>query len=139
MFGSAMWIPLRIVAGVALLALYAWLLSRPAPVSLWDDSRWRRLTRSAAMTLLVAIGLPLAALTLLFGTALWKVLVAGWVWVLGGGLLGFAAAFGWEGVASRMRPEVREPAGRVIFWTFFVLGGLGLVLIGVRWLGTRGP
>lgn len=132
-----MWIPLRVLAGLALLALYAWLLSRPVPVSSPDDPRWKRIGRSAAMTLVVAIGLPLAALTLLFGTTLWKVLVAGWIWVLGGGILGFGGAFAWELVASRMRPEVRDPAGRVIFWTFFVLGGLGLVLIAVRWLETR--
>jgi len=129
-----MWIPLRILAGIALLALYAWLLSRPAPVSSPDDPRWKRVISSAVMTLVVAIGLPLAGLTLLFGTALWKVLLAGWVWVLGGGLLGFGAAFIWELAASRMRPEIRDPVGRVIFWAFFILGGLGLVLIGVRWL-----
>lgn len=132
-----MWIPLRVIAGLALLALYAWLLSRPVPVGTPDDPRWRRFARSAGMTLIVAIGLPLAGLTLLFGTALWKVLLAGWVWVLGGGALGFSAAFIWELGSSRLRPEIREPAGRIIFWTFFVLGGLGLVLIGVRWLATR--
>jgi hypothetical protein len=132
-----MWTPLRIVAGVVLLALYAWFLSRPVPVGGPDDPRWRRIARSAAMTLVVAIGLPLAGLTLLFGAALWKVLLAGWVWVLGGGVLGFGAAFIWELGTTHLRPEVREPAGRVIFWTFFVLGGLGLVLLAVRWIGSR--
>ena len=134
-----MWAPLRIIAGVALLALYAWLLSRPVRVGSPDDPRWRRIARSAGMTVVVAIGLPLAGLTLLFGTSLWKVLLAGWVWVLGGGLLGFAAALVWDLGTSRLRPEIREPAGRVIFWTFFVLGGLGLLLIAIRWLENPAP
>jgi hypothetical protein len=132
-----MWTILRVAAGVALLGLYAWFLSRPVPVAGPDDHPWRRIARSAGMTLVVAIGLPLAGLTLLFGASLWKVLLAGWVWVLGGAALGFAAAFIWEKGTAHLRPEVREPAGRVIFWTFFVLGGLGLVLLAVRWLGGR--
>ena len=127
-----MWIPLRIGIGLLLLAVYAWFLSRPTPVASPDDPRWRRLALSATATVLVAIGLPLLALSLLFGVALWKLLIAGWIWVLGGGALGLAAAFGWELVARRIPDRIREPAGRVIFWAFFVLGGLGLLLVAAR-------
>ena len=117
---------------LVLLAAYAWFLSRPSPVAAPDDPRWRKLARSAAATVLVAIGLPLLALSLLFGVALWKLLIAGWIWVLGGGVLGLTAAFGWELVANRIPERVRDPAGRVIFWVFFVIGGLGLLLLAVR-------
>lgn len=130
-----MWIPLRVIFGLALLAAYAWFLSRPAPSPSPDDAPWRKIARSSVMTLLVAIGLPLVALSLLFGAALWKLLLAGWIWVLGGGILGLAAAFVWELVSTKLRPEVQEPAGRVIFWSFFVIGGLGLLLLAIRlWL-----
>lgn len=133
-----MWIPLRVIAGLLLLAAYAWFLSRPSPVAAPDDPRWRKLARSAAATVLVAIGLPLLALSLLFGVALWKLLIAGWIWVLGGGVLGLTAAFGWELVANRIPERIREPAGRVIFWVFFVIGGLGLLLLAVRFWMRRG-
>ena len=95
-----MWIPLRLLAGIALLVRYPRLLNRPAPVSSPGDPGWRGIIFSAALTLVVAIGLPLAGLSLLFGTALRQVLLAAWVWVLGGGLLGFGAALFWEVAAG---------------------------------------
>jgi len=134
-----MWIPLRVIAGLLLLAAYAWFLSRPSSVASPDDPRWRRLALSAAATVLVAIGLPLVSLSLLFGVALWKLLIAGWIWVLGGGVLGLTAAFGWELVADRIPERMREPAGRVIFWVFFVVGGLGLLLLALRFWMRQGP
>jgi hypothetical protein len=93
---------------------------------------------SGAVTAAVAIALPLVALTLIFGTGLWTALIAGWIWVVGGGVLGLCAAFVWELASSRVPDRLREPLGRAIFWTFFVLGGLGLVLVALRlWIGAR--
>lgn len=130
-----MWLALRIVSGVLLLAVYGWLLSRPRPAPRSEPTRWQRFLQSGVLTVVVAIGLPLAGLTLIFGTGLWKVLVAGWIYVLGGGMLGLGAAFLWELVSRRMEPDRRDTLGRVIFWTFFALGGLGLLLLAWRvWL-----
>jgi hypothetical protein len=127
-----MWTGLRIAAGILLLALYGWLLARPRPTLRGTPSRWQRLLMSGALTAVVAIALPLFALTLVFGTGLWAALIAGWIWVVGGGVLGLSAAFLWELVSSRVPERLREPLGRTIFWTFFVLGGLGLVLVTLR-------
>lgn len=131
-----MWVAFRIVAGVLLLAIYGWLLTRPRPTLRGEPSRWQRLLFSGAVTALVAIALPLVALTLIFGLGLWAALIAGWIWVVGGGVLGLAGAFAWELIAARVPERLRDPLGRTIFWTFFVLGGLGLVLVALRlWLG----
>jgi hypothetical protein len=134
-----MWTVLRIVAGVLLLVVYGWLLTRPRPSLRGTPSPWQRILFSGAVTALVAIALPLFALTLIFGLGLWAALIAGWIWVVGGGVLGLAGAFAWELIASRVSEHLREPLGRAIFWTFFVLGGLGLVLVALRlWLGGAG-
>jgi hypothetical protein len=133
-----MWNGLRIAAGILLLVLYGWLLARPRPALRGAPTRWQRLVFSGAVTAAVAIALPLFALTLIFGTGLWTALIAGWIWVVGGGVLGFCAAFVWEFASSRVPDRLREPLGRAIFWTFFVLGGLGLVLVALRlWIGAR--
>jgi len=126
-----MWHGLRIAAGIALLAVYGWLLSRPRPVLPGSPSRWQRLVYSGTLTVIVAIVLPLIALTLIFGVNLWAALIAGWIWVVGGGILGLGAAFLWELIARRFPEHLQEPVGRAIFWTFFVIGGLGLVLVAV--------
>ena len=127
---------LRIAAGILLLAVYGWLLSRPRPALPGSPTRWQRLAYSGSLTVAVAIVLPLIGLTLIFGTGLWAALVAGWIWVLGGGVVGLAAAFVWELLARRVPERVREPMGRVIFWSFFVVGGLGLLLLALRlWVG----
>lgn len=132
-----MWTGLRIAAGILLLVLYGWLLTRPRPVLRGTLTRWQRLLFSGAVTAMVAIALPLFALTLIFGSGLWTALIAGWIWVVGGGVVGLTAAFLWELVASRVPERLREPLGRTIFWTFFVLGGLGLVLVALRlWVRT---
>ena len=126
---------LRIVVGILLLGVYGWLLTRPRPALRGTPNRWQRLVFSGAVTAVVAIALPLVALTLIFGIGLWAALIAGWIWVVGGGVLGLTGAFAWELVASRVPERLREPLGRTIFWTFFVLGGLGLVLVALRlWL-----
>jgi hypothetical protein len=127
-----MWHGIRIAAGVALLAVYGWLLSRPRPVLPGSPSRWQRIIYSGTLTVMVAIVLPLIALTLIFGVGLWAALIAGWIWVVGGGILGLGAAFLWELIARRFPEHLREPIGRVIFWTFFVMGGLGLVLLAIH-------
>jgi hypothetical protein len=132
-----MWTGLRIATGILLLVLYGWLLTRPRPALRGAPTQWQRLLFSGAVTAVVAIALPLVALTLIFGTGLWTALIAGWIWVVGGGVLGLTAAFAWELVASRVPERLREPLGRAIFWTFFVLGGLGLVLVALwLWMGT---
>jgi hypothetical protein len=132
-----MWTGLRIATGILLLVLYGWLLTRPRPALRGAPTQWQRLLFSGAVTAVVAIALPLCALTLIFGTGLWTALIAGWIWVVGGGVLGLTAAFAWELVASRVPERLREPLGRAIFWTFFVLGGLGLVLVALwLWMGT---
>jgi len=127
---------LRIAAGIVLLAVYGWLLSRPRPVLPGTPTRWQRFAYSGTLTVVVAIILPLIGLTLIFGMKLWTALIAGWIWVLGGGVLGLSAAFVWELAARRVPERLREPVGRVVFWTFFVLGGLGLLLLAMRfWIG----
>jgi hypothetical protein len=133
-----MWTGLRIATGMLLLVLYGWLLTRPRPVLKGTPTRWQQLAFSGAVTAAVAIALPLFALTLIFGTGLWAALIAGWIWVVGGGVLGLTAAFVWELVSSRVPDRLRDPLGRAIFWTFFVLGGLGLVLVALRlWIGAE--
>jgi hypothetical protein len=133
------WAATRVASGVGLLAVYAWRLSRPEPIATGDGTRWRRLAQASAMTVVVAVGLPLLALTLMFGSGLWRLLLAGWIWVLGGGLLGLSAAVVWEIASSRLPPATQERVGRVIFWAFFVIGGVGLLFLALHLWVRFGP
>lgn len=127
-----MWTAVRIAAGFLVMALYGWLLSRGRPALPAAPTRWQRLLHSGLLTLAVALGMPLAGLTLIFGTGVWTLLIAGWIYVLGGGVLGITVALVWERISKRMPTDRRDLIGRLLFWTFFAGGGLGLLLLSWR-------
>jgi hypothetical protein len=125
-----MWTALRIGAGLLALAVFGVLVARQDRLGPSG-----RVLRSPGATVALSIGLPLLAIWLLLGSAAWKVLVAGWIWLLAGVAVGLIAVFLWGLLAGGMRGPRREVAERVIFWVFFFVGGLGvLILVILRWM-----
>ncbi|HEX9692300.1 MAG TPA: hypothetical protein VGA22_09410 [Gemmatimonadales bacterium] len=122
----------KVAAAVIFFVAYYWLIDRHLARSREGTSRFDRLLSLPPVFLIISVLVPIVVLIVILGAPAWRLLLAGWVWALGGGILGLSGALAVQLVEKRLPAHLRDPIERAVFWIFFVIGGLGLVGLLIR-------
>jgi hypothetical protein len=122
----------KVAAAAVFFIAYYWLLDRHLARSRAGTSRMGRFLSLPPVFLVISVLIPIVGLIIILGAPVWRLLLAGWIWALGGGILGLSGALAVQLVEKRLPEHLRDPIERAVFWVFFVIGGLGLVGLLVR-------